>query len=102
MDPPPSAVYVGVPTTTAFGMPAILLFGATPAWNGPHQPIFPVSMSLARLVPVIVTGVPTGPDVGDRLVIVGTGGAVTVNVTPLLICPPLAVTTTGPVVAPIG
>src|SRR5262245_44089678 len=52
-----------------------------------------------KVVPVIVTGVPTGPAVGVRRVI--DGGTVTVNATPLLGKPP-TVTTTGPVVAPAG
>jgi len=52
-----------------------------------------------KLLPVIVTGVPTEPDVADRLVMLG--GTVTVNGTPLLADPP-TVTTTGPVVAPVG
>ena len=52
--------------------------------------------------PVIVTDVPTGPEVGERLVIAGAVEVVvTVNVTPLLATPP-TVTTTGPVVAPVG
>lgn len=50
-----------------------------------------------KVVPVIVTEVPTGPAVGLKLVIVG----VTVNKTPLLTTPP-NVTTTLPVVAPAG
>ncbi len=45
----------------------------------------------------MVTEVPTGPEVGERLFILG----VTVKVTPLLACP-LTVTTTGPVVAATG
>ena len=52
-----------------------------------------------KFVPVIVTGVPTGPDVVDRLVIRGVG--TTVKFTPLLATPP-TVTTTFPVVAPVG
>jgi mannitol/fructose-specific phosphotransferase system IIA component len=52
-----------------------------------------------KLVPVIVTEVPTGPLVGDRLVSVG--AAVTVYVSALLARPP-TVTTTLPVVAPVG
>ena len=48
--------------------------------------------------PVIVTNVPAGPDVGFKLVMV-TG--VTVKLTLLLEKPP-TVTTTGPVVAPVG
>jgi hypothetical protein len=37
-----------------------------------------------KFVPVIVTGVPTGPEVGDTPVILG-AGTVTVNVIPLLV-----------------
>jgi len=50
-----------------------------------------------KVVPVIVTDVPTGPLVGDSVVILGA----TVNVTPLLASPP-TMTTTLPVVAPAG
>ena len=50
-----------------------------------------------NVVPLIVTEVPTGPEVGLRLFILG----VTVKVTPLLACP-FTVTTTGPVVAAAG
>ena len=52
-----------------------------------------------KLVPAIVTAVAAGPVVGERLVIVG--GTVTVNDMPLLANPP-TVTTTFPVVAPVG
>src|SRR5689334_8322853 len=52
-----------------------------------------------KFVPVIVTDVPTGPLVGDKLVTVG--GRPTVNASPLL-TPPSTVTTTLPVVAPVG
>lgn len=48
----------------------------------------------------MVTGVPTFPEVGFRLEMLG-GGTVTVKVTPLLAVPP-TVTTTLPVVAPAG
>jgi hypothetical protein len=50
-------------------------------------------------VPVIVTELPTGPDVGETLVM--RGGESTVNSTPLLV-PPLTFTVTFPVVAPAG
>src|SRR5207249_6754376 len=53
-----------------------------------------------KLAPVIVTDVPRPPDVGLRLVMLG-GGTVTVKLTPLLATPP-TVTTTFPVVAPVG
>src|SRR5438445_1717314 len=52
-----------------------------------------------KFVPVIVTAAATGALVGERLVRVG--GTVTVNETPLLASPP-TVTTTFPVVAPVG
>jgi len=50
-----------------------------------------------KLVPVTVTEVPTGPDAGERLVMLGA----TLKGTPLLV-KPLTVTTTFPVVAPLG
>jgi hypothetical protein len=52
-----------------------------------------------KFVPVIVTEAPTAPLVGDSDVIVAVG--TTVNVMPLLVTPP-TVTTTVPVVAPVG
>jgi hypothetical protein len=51
------------------------------------------------LLPLIVTAVPTGPDVGFTLLIDGVGS--TVKLAPLL-ATPLTVTTTLPVVAPPG
>ena len=53
-----------------------------------------------KLLPVMVTLVPTAPEAGERLVMLG-GGSVTVNVDPLLATPP-TVTTTFPVVADDG
>jgi hypothetical protein len=53
-----------------------------------------------KFAPLIVTDVPTAPDVGFRLVMLG-AAAGTVKLTPLLATPP-AVTTTLPVVAPAG
>jgi hypothetical protein len=52
--------------------------------------------------PVIVTEVPTGPEFGDRLVIGGTSGMVTVNVVAPVACPPEVATTILPVVAALG
>ena len=52
-----------------------------------------------KLSPVIVTGVPTGPEVGESALI--EGGTVTVKLTPLLVIP-LTVTATLPVEAPLG
>src|SRR5947207_8161318 len=53
-----------------------------------------------KLVPVMVTDVPTGPEVGLRSVMLG-AAVVTVNAKPLLPRPP-TVTTTFPDVAPDG
>jgi hypothetical protein len=53
-----------------------------------------------KFAPLIATEVPTSPDVGFRLVMLG-AGTVTVKLTPLLATPP-TVTTTLPVVAPAG
>src|SRR5712691_8054254 len=53
-----------------------------------------------KFVPVIVTGVATGPELTERLVIFG-AGTVTVKVTPLLVWP-LTGTVTLPLVAPLG
>jgi len=53
-----------------------------------------------KFAPAIVTGVPTAPDVGFRLVMLG-GGGVTTKFIPLLATPP-TVTTTFPGVAPAG
>src|SRR5437879_6954100 len=53
-----------------------------------------------KFAPVIVTDVPTNPDVGFTLVMLG-DGTVTVKLTPLLATPP-TVTTTFPVAAPLG
>ena len=60
---------------------------------------FTVPWVVPKFVPVIVTEAPTAPEVGDRLVTVGV--AKTVNEVPLLDVP-LTVTTTLPVVAPVG
>src|SRR6266403_798550 len=53
-----------------------------------------------KFAPAIVTGVPTAPDVGFRLVMLG-GDEVTIKFIPLLATPP-TVTTTFPGVAPAG
>jgi len=54
-----------------------------------------------KFAPAIVTDAPTNPDVGLRLAMLGVPGTVTVKLTPLLATPP-TVTTTLPVVAPLG
>jgi len=52
-----------------------------------------------KRLPLIVTDIPSLPNVGEMLVIVG--APVYVNVIPLL-CSPWTTTTTGPVPVPVG
>jgi hypothetical protein len=59
----------------------------------------PVPWLDPKFPPVIVTAAPTAPVVTDKLVILGAG--TTVKFTPLLAWPD-TVTTTFPVVAPLG
>jgi hypothetical protein len=54
-----------------------------------------------KFAPAMVTLVAAGPEPGVRLVMVGTGAAITVNDAALLVVP-FTVTITGPVVAPVG
>ena len=63
-------------------------------------PLKAITVAPVRLVPVIVTLVPTGPLAGVKLVIAG--GGVTVKLPVLVAVPPGVVTLTLPVVAPAG
>jgi hypothetical protein len=58
-----------------------------------------VPVVVPKSLPLMVTAVPAVPESGDTELT--TGGGTTVNVTPLL-ATPFAVTTTDPVVAPVG
>jgi hypothetical protein len=69
---------------------------ATPPLNVTWLPVW----LAPKLDPLIVTAVPKTPDVGEMLLITGAAPG-TVNVVPLL-AKPLTVTTTLPVVAPLG
>jgi hypothetical protein len=55
-----------------------------------------------KLVPIIVTDVPTAPEVGERLMMVGAATSESTLKLTLLLATPDTVTTTGPVVAPFG
>jgi len=91
---PTTTLPVVAPPGTVVTMEVLLqlLIVALVPLNVTHPDVVP------KLVPVIVTDVPDGPEVGDRLVIDGDG---TVNVTPLLETLPTP-TTTAPVFAPPG
>ena len=63
-------------------------------------PLNCTAVAPVKLVPLIVTVVPTGPLVGVKLVIVG--GLSTVKLVALVAVPPGVVTISDPVVAPAG
>jgi len=89
------------PDVAPVGTGTVMLLGPQ-AVGKPETPLnvtVLVPWAVPKFDPEIVTEVPNGPDVGDRLVMLGTGG--TVKATPLLADPP-TVTTTGPEVAPAG
>src|SRR6266849_5150278 len=94
--------------TTTFPVVAPLGTGATMlvplqlvgVANVPLNVTVLVPWVVPKFVPVIVTDVPTAPDVGFRFVMLGADD-VTVKLDPLLATPP-TVTTTFPVVAPVG
>ena len=66
-------------------------------------PLKATAVAQVRLVPVIVTAVPTCPLVGVKLLMVGAGTAsVTVKLSVELALPPGVVTEIFPVVAPLG
>src|ERR1700676_4785025 len=77
-----------------------------PALHAVGVPAVPLNVTVLlpwlapKFAPAMITDVPTTPEVGFRLVMLG-GGRVTVKLLPLLGCPP-TVTTTLPVVAPVG
>src|SRR5437764_398983 len=63
-------------------------------------PLNSTALAPVKLVPLMVTLVPTGPLLGVKLVIVG--GLITVKLAALLAVPPGVVTLIGPLVAPAG
>jgi hypothetical protein len=97
----PPTVTTTLPVVAPFGTNVAILVAAQLVTGS----IVPLSVTVLvpcdepKLVPAIVTAVPTGPEVGERPVMLG--GTVTVNATGLLATPP-TVTTTVPLVAPLG
>ena len=69
------------------------------AATAPLKATLLVPWDAPKLVPVIVTNVPTAPEFGDRLVMLG--GGITTKVAALLVWP-ATVTVTFPLVAPFG
>jgi hypothetical protein len=91
-----------LPLVAPLGTATVML----PALHDVGLPAVPLNVTVLvpcvapKPAPVIVTGVPTTPDAGLRLKMLG-GGGVTVKFMPLLACPP-TVTTTLPLVAAGG
>ena len=98
---PPAAVTTTLAVTAPVGTVATMLVGLQLLIVAANVPNFtpPLPCAGPKFDPLIVTTEPTAPVLGARLEILGAG--VTVNVDPLLACPP-TVTTTDPVVAPVG
>ena len=97
---PLGVVTVILPVTAPAGTTAVILvdeFTTKVAETPPNlTEVVPV-----KFVPLIVTEVPTGPDIGENDEIVGFA-VVTVNLWALVAVPPGVVTEILPVVAPVG
>ncbi len=98
---PPDVVTAIVPVTAPVGTVAVTLVDETTLNVVAVVPSNLTAVAPVKFVPVIVTDVPTGPEVGENDVIVG-AAAVTVNVPELVADPPGVVTVILPVVAPVG
>src|ERR1051326_8264220 len=98
---PPAAVTTTLAVTAPVGTVATMLVGLQLLMVAATVPNFtpPLPCAEPKFDPLIVTTEPTAPVFGARLEMLGAG--VTVNVAPLLACPP-TITTTGPVVVPVG
>jgi hypothetical protein len=100
---------LATPLTVTTTLPVVALLGTETAILVPLQlvgvVVVPLNVTVLvpcvdpKFVPVIITDVPTAPELTERLVMLGVGN--TVNDTPAL-ATPLTVTTTEPVVAPDG
>jgi len=97
----PVTVTTTLPVVAPFGTGTPILVGlqAVGAAAIPLKVTVLVPWLAPKFVPVIITDVAIGPEVGLRLLMVGVGR--TVKLRPLL-ATPLTVTTTLPVVAPVG
>src|SRR5436190_11215174 len=97
----PPTVTTTFPVVAPVGTGTVMLVAlqAVGVASVPLNAIVLVPFVAPKFAPAIVTVVPTGPDVGLSVMI--DGGTVTVKETPLLPSPP-TVTTTFPVVAPVG
>jgi hypothetical protein len=96
---PPGVVTLTGPVVAPAGTIAWIAVSEATVKVAP-TPLNATAVAPVKLVPLIVTLVPTGPLVGAKLVIVG--GGTTLNALLLVAVPPGVVTLSGPVVAPAG
>jgi hypothetical protein len=97
----PATVTTTLPVVAPFGTgtPMLVLFQDEIAVaRVPLKVTVLLPCELPKVVPVMISCVPTAPEVKDKLVMLGS----TVKFTPLLATPADVVTTTGPVVAAAG
>jgi hypothetical protein len=96
---PSGVVTVMGPVVAPAGTVAVIWVEVTTV-NVALTPLKRTSVVLVKFVPVMVTEVPTGPEVGEKLTMVG--GRMTTKLVPLVAVPSGVVTVMGPVVAPAG
>jgi hypothetical protein len=97
----PEAETTALPVVAPIGTVVIMLVALqlVGVASAPLKLTVPVPCAEPKLVPLMVTEVPTLPEVTERLLILGAG--ITVKLT-VLLATPFAFTTTFPVVAPAG
>jgi len=96
---PPGVVTLTGPVVAPAGTIAWIAVSEATVKLAP-TPLNATAVAPVKLVPLIVTGDPTGPLVGAKLEIAG--GLITVNELALVAVPDGVVTVSGPVVAPAG
>jgi hypothetical protein len=97
---PPGVVTEMVPLPAAAGT-VVLIWVALTTVKVAVAPAKLTFVVAVKLVPIMVTGVPTGPLAGVKLVIVG-GGGITVKLVGETAVPPDVVTDTKALTAPVG
>jgi hypothetical protein len=98
---PPGVVTRILPSVAPDGTVAVILVEEFTV-NNAETLLNVTLLTLTKLVPLIVTEVPTGPELGENEVIVGAGGEVTSKLLELVAVPPGVVTRIFPSVAPDG
>lgn len=98
---PPGVVTVMDPLAPPTGTVAVIWVALFTVKAAALVPLNETAVAPVRLVPVMVSADPTNPEVGLKLLMVGTEGS-TVKEATLVAVPPAVVTVIEPVVAPTG